>query len=59
MIMFRARRTRWYGLLVLAAVPVARTWGIIGLWAAMAVANVLLVMLQGTGFHRHGAKVAG
>ncbi|TDE56035.1 MATE family efflux transporter [Nonomuraea mesophila] len=46
-----------YGLLVLAAVPVARTWGITGLWVAMAVANVLLVVLQGTGFHRHSAKV--
>ncbi|MFG1707529.1 MATE family efflux transporter [Nonomuraea sp. M3C6] len=47
-----------YGLLVLAAVPVARTWGITGLWAAMAVANGLLVVLQGTGFHRHSAKVS-
>ncbi|SDK52345.1 MATE family efflux transporter [Nonomuraea jiangxiensis] len=46
-----------YGLLVVAAVPVARTWGITGLWAAMAVANVLLVVLQGTGFHRHSARV--
>ncbi|GAA3256147.1 MATE family efflux transporter [Nonomuraea helvata] len=46
-----------YGLLVVAAVPVARTWGITGLWAAMAVANGLLVVLQGTGFHRHSAKV--
>ncbi|MBB5775234.1 hypothetical protein [Nonomuraea jabiensis] len=27
------------------------------LWAAMAVANGLLVVLQGTGFHRHSAKV--
>ncbi|MEO3792805.1 MATE family efflux transporter [Nonomuraea sp. B10E15] len=47
-----------YGLLVLAAVPVARTWGITGLWAAMAVANVLLLVLQGTGFHRHSARLA-
>ncbi|MEV1171998.1 MATE family efflux transporter [Nonomuraea sp. NPDC049784] len=46
-----------YGLLVVAAVPVARTWGITGLWMAMAVANGLLVVLQGTGFHRHSAKV--
>ncbi|MFC4119159.1 MATE family efflux transporter [Nonomuraea zeae] len=46
-----------YGLLVLAAVPVARTWGITGLWVAMALANGLLVVLQGTGFHRHSAKV--
>jgi MATE family multidrug resistance protein len=46
-----------YGLLVVAAVPVARTWGITGLWVAMAVANGLLVVLQGTGFHRHSAKV--
>ncbi|GAA4978288.1 MATE family multidrug resistance protein [Nonomuraea thailandensis] len=46
-----------YGLLVVAAVPVARAWGIDGLWAAMAVANGLLVVLQGTGFHRHSARV--
>ncbi|MEV4358519.1 MATE family efflux transporter [Nonomuraea sp. NPDC049625] len=46
-----------YGLLVVAAVPVARTWGITGLWVAMAVANGLLVVLQGTGFHRHSANV--
>ncbi|SPL93196.1 putative DNA-damage-inducible protein F [[Actinomadura] parvosata subsp. kistnae] len=46
-----------YGPLVVAAVPVARTWGIDGLWTAMALANGLLVVLQGTGFHRHSAKV--
>ncbi|MEV0384391.1 hypothetical protein [Nonomuraea sp. NPDC050643] len=46
-----------YGLLVPAAVPVARTWGITGLWVAMAVANALLVVLQGTGFHRHSARL--
>ncbi|PZG07624.1 MATE family efflux transporter [Nonomuraea aridisoli] len=46
-----------YGLLVVAAVPVARTWGITGLWTAMAVANGLLLVLQGAGFHRHSARV--
>ncbi|WP_052423827.1 MATE family efflux transporter [Nonomuraea candida] len=46
-----------YGLLVVATVPVARAWGITGLWAAMAVANGLLVVLQGAGFHRHSARV--
>ncbi|MGW4790927.1 MATE family efflux transporter, partial [Nonomuraea sp. NPDC004297] len=46
-----------YGLLVVAAVPVAGAWGIDGLWTAMALANGLLVVLQGTGFHRHSAKV--
>lgn len=46
-----------YGALVLAAVPVARTWGLTGLWAAMAVANAALVVLQGAGFHRHSARV--
>ncbi|NUS06572.1 MAG: hypothetical protein HOV97_28905, partial [Nonomuraea sp.] len=46
-----------YGALVLAAVPVARTWGVTGLWVAMAVANAALVVLQGAGFHRHSAKV--
>lgn len=46
-----------YGLLMLAAVPVAATWGIAGLWTAVAVANACLVVLQGTGFHRHSARV--
>ncbi|MBF8191336.1 MATE family efflux transporter [Nonomuraea sp. K274] len=46
-----------YGLLVVAAVPVARIWGLTGLWAAVAAANWLLLALQGTGFHRHSAKV--
>ncbi|SDL19472.1 multidrug resistance protein, MATE family [Nonomuraea maritima] len=46
-----------YGLLVVAAVPVARAWGITGLWTALAVANGLLVVLQGTGFHRHSGRL--
>ncbi|WP_327107107.1 MATE family efflux transporter [Nonomuraea glycinis] len=46
-----------YGLLVSAAVPVAVTWGIDGLWVALVVVNVLLVGLQGVGFHRHSARV--
>ncbi|MBN6056165.1 polysaccharide biosynthesis C-terminal domain-containing protein, partial [Nonomuraea sp. RK-328] len=46
-----------YGLMVLAAVPVAATWGITGLWTALAVTNLVLVVLQGTGFHRHSAQV--
>ncbi|WP_156325377.1 MATE family efflux transporter [Nonomuraea sp. SBT364] len=46
-----------YGLLALAAVPVAASWGITGLWAAMAAGNVLLLALQGAGFHRHSARV--
>jgi MATE family multidrug resistance protein len=46
-----------YGLLVLSAVPVAVAWGIDGLWVALVVVNVLLVGLQGTGFHRHSARV--
>ncbi len=46
-----------YGLLVLAAVPVAATWGITGLWVAMVAANVLLAVLQGAGFRRHSARV--
>ncbi|WP_144070119.1 MATE family efflux transporter [Nonomuraea indica] len=46
-----------YGLLVLAAVPVAGTWGIAGLWTAVAVANACLVVLQSAGFHRHSARV--
>ncbi|NUW43201.1 MATE family efflux transporter [Nonomuraea rhodomycinica] len=46
-----------YGLMVLAAVPVAATWGITGLWTALAVTNLVLVVLQGTGFRRHSAQV--
>ncbi|MFI7445228.1 matE family protein [Nonomuraea indica] len=46
-----------YGLLVLAAVPVAARWGIAGLWTAVAVANACLVVLQSAGFHRHSARV--
>ncbi|MFI6176250.1 MATE family efflux transporter [Nonomuraea sp. NPDC051191] len=46
-----------YGALLAAAVPVARTWGIIGLWVAMAAANGLLLVLQGAGFRRHSARV--
>lgn len=46
-----------YGLLALAAVPVAATWGVTGLWAAVLAGNALLALLQGTGFHRHSARV--
>jgi Na+-driven multidrug efflux pump len=46
-----------YGVLLAAAVPVARTWGITGLWVAMAAANGLLVVLQSLGFHRHSARI--
>lgn len=47
-----------YGLLVAAAVPVAGTWGITGLWTAMAAMNALLFVLQGWGFRKHSARVA-
>ncbi|WP_327587698.1 MATE family efflux transporter [Nonomuraea sp. NBC_00507] len=46
-----------YGVLLAVAVPVARTWGITGLWVAMAAANGLLVVLQSLGFHRHSARI--
>ncbi|MEU8250778.1 MATE family efflux transporter [Nonomuraea sp. NPDC048916] len=46
-----------YGLLVVAAVPVASAWGITGLWTAVAVTNVVLVVFQGAGFHRHSARI--
>ncbi|MEU5861786.1 MATE family efflux transporter [Nonomuraea sp. NPDC047529] len=46
-----------YGALLAVAVPVARTWGITGLWVAMAAANGLLLVLQGAGFRRHSARV--
>lgn len=46
-----------YGLMVAAAVPVAAAWGLTGLWTALAVTNLVLVVLQGTGFHRHSARV--
>ncbi|MER7503298.1 polysaccharide biosynthesis C-terminal domain-containing protein [Nonomuraea pusilla] len=48
-----------YGALVVAAVPVARTWGLTGLWAAVAVANLVLFVLQGAGFRRHCARWRG
>jgi multidrug resistance protein, MATE family len=46
-----------YGLLAAAAVPVARTWGITGLWSAMVAANLLVLVLQGAGLRRYGAWV--
>ncbi|MBB5083196.1 polysaccharide biosynthesis C-terminal domain-containing protein [Nonomuraea endophytica] len=46
-----------YGLLVAAAVPVARVWGITGLWVTMLAVNVLLYALQSWGFRKHSAQV--
>ncbi|MEU7863504.1 MATE family efflux transporter [Nonomuraea sp. NPDC049141] len=46
-----------YGLMVAVAAPVAAAWGLAGLWWLMAVTNGVLVVLQGTGFHRHSARV--
>ncbi|MFI6500158.1 polysaccharide biosynthesis C-terminal domain-containing protein [Nonomuraea typhae] len=46
-----------YGLLVVAAVPVARVWGVTGLWVALVAVNLLLCVLQGWGFRRHSARV--
>ncbi|MFF0307153.1 MATE family efflux transporter [Streptosporangium sp. NPDC004379] len=46
-----------YGLLALAAFPVAATAGLTGLWAARIAANLLLVAAQGTGFLRYSALV--
>ncbi|MFI6903771.1 polysaccharide biosynthesis C-terminal domain-containing protein [Nonomuraea sp. NPDC050394] len=46
-----------YGLLVAAAIPVARVWGITGLWVAMLAVNVLLYALQSWGFRKHSARV--
>lgn len=46
-----------YGLLALAAFPVAATWGLTGLWVALAANNLLLIALQGGGFLRHSARV--
>jgi MATE family multidrug resistance protein len=41
-----------YGLLALAAVPVAATAGLTGLWVALAVANLVVAVGQGLAFHR-------
>jgi MATE family multidrug resistance protein len=46
-----------YGVMVAVAAPVAAAWGLVGLWWLMAVTNGVLVVLQGTGFHRHSATV--
>ncbi|MFI6295795.1 polysaccharide biosynthesis C-terminal domain-containing protein [Nonomuraea sp. NPDC050790] len=46
-----------YGLLVLTAIPVARGWGITGLWVSMSAVNVLLYALQSWGFRKHSAQV--
>jgi MATE family multidrug resistance protein len=46
-----------YGVMVAVAAPVAAAWGLVGLWWLMAVTNGVLVVLQGTGFHRHSARV--
>lgn len=41
-----------YGLLALAAVPVATTAGLTGLWVALALANLVVAVGQGLAFHR-------
>lgn len=46
-----------YGTLAAAAVPVVSAWGLAGLWTALIVTNGLLVVLQGSGFLRHSARV--
>ncbi|MFB9679737.1 polysaccharide biosynthesis C-terminal domain-containing protein [Streptosporangium vulgare] len=46
-----------YGLLALIAAPVTAARGLTGLWAAMAVTSVLILVLQGGGFLRHSARV--
>ncbi|MFD6098962.1 MATE family efflux transporter [Nocardiopsis flavescens] len=46
-----------YGLLCLAAVPVAALGGLAGVWAAYAVANTGLVAGQAAAFHRRSALV--
>lgn len=46
-----------YGALVVAAVPVAKVWGLPGLWVSMIVMNVLLLGLQGHGFWKHSGRI--
>ncbi|MFI6482362.1 MATE family efflux transporter [Nonomuraea sp. NPDC050663] len=48
-----------YGVLAVAAHPVAATWGLTGLWVALIGNNVALVVLQGSGFLRHSARLGG
>ncbi|NBE94498.1 MATE family efflux transporter [Nonomuraea sp. KC401] len=45
-----------YGTLASAAVPVAATWGLAGLWWALIANSALLIVLQGGGFLRHSAR---
>ncbi|MEO3795379.1 polysaccharide biosynthesis C-terminal domain-containing protein [Nonomuraea sp. B10E15] len=45
-----------YGMLTVAAVPVAATWGLAGLWWALIANSALLIVLQGSGFLRHSAR---
>jgi MATE family multidrug resistance protein len=47
-----------YGALALAAVPVAETGGLGGLWAALVVANVLLIAGQGWLLRRDSGQLA-
>ncbi|MET9341688.1 MATE family efflux transporter [Nonomuraea sp. NPDC003804] len=46
-----------YGMLAGVAVPVAGFAGLPGLWTAVLVMNVVLVLLQGGGFSRHSARI--
>ncbi|WP_165977617.1 MATE family efflux transporter [Nonomuraea diastatica] len=45
-----------YGMLATAAVPVAATRGLAGLWWALIANSALLIVLQGGGFLRHSAR---
>ncbi|TDC99284.1 MATE family efflux transporter [Nonomuraea deserti] len=45
-----------YGMLTVAAVLVAATWGLAGLWWALIANSALLFVLQASGFLRHSAR---
>ncbi|SCL28324.1 hypothetical protein GA0074694_5079 [Micromonospora inyonensis] len=46
-----------YGLLAVVALPVASLGGVVGLWTALAVANALVAVGQGTAFLRVSGRL--
>ncbi|MFE2374516.1 MATE family efflux transporter [Streptomyces sp. NPDC059398] len=49
----------WFGVLAAVAVPVADRYGLTGLWAALAGANLLQAGTKTYSFLRHGRRIAG
>ncbi|WP_371791829.1 MATE family efflux transporter [Streptomyces sp. NBC_01471] len=49
----------WFGVLAVLAVPVADTYGLTGLWAALACANLLQAGTKTYSFLRHSRRMVG